>query len=135
MQQRTPNASERALTPSASTPHTLQLRQPQRTRSGSPEPGLAGEWQDARAGQGAQVGQGAQAGKVRRRGKVPNLVETFAHLDFGVFSAWEMGKVLKWLGMCVYPFAEFGGVIGLAGAGAGDGGAGEHVSRGGRCAT
>jgi len=67
---------------------------------------LAGEWQDARAGQGAQVGQGAQAGKVRRRGKVPNLVETFAHLDFGVFSAWEMGKVLKWLGMCVYPFAE-----------------------------
>jgi len=50
-------------------------------------------------------------GKVRKGGKVPNLVETFAHLDFGVFSAWETGKVLKWLGMCVYPFCRVLGVL------------------------
>jgi len=40
--------------------------------------------------------------KVRNGGKVRNFGETFAHLDFGVFSAWEMGKVRKCWEMCVY---------------------------------
>jgi len=41
-------------------------------------------------------------GKVRKGGKVRNLGDTFAHLDFGMFSAWEMGKVRKCWEMCVY---------------------------------
>ncbi len=45
---------------------------------------------------------GGASGKVRRWGKVRKLVETFEHLDFGVFSAWETGKVLKCWEMCVY---------------------------------
>ena len=39
---------------------------------------------------------------MRSRGKVRNFGEPFAHLDFGVFSAWETGKVRKCSEMCVY---------------------------------
>jgi len=55
--------------------------------------------------QGGPSGGWRSGGKVRTGGKVRNLGDTFAHLVFGVFCAWEMGKVRKWLGMCVYPFA------------------------------
>jgi len=51
---------------------------------------------------GVVVGVSGVGGKVRKGGKVRNLGETFAHLDFGVFSAWELGKVRKCGEMCVY---------------------------------
>jgi len=49
----------------------------------------------------ARCAEGGKVRKVSKVSKVRNLGEPFAHLDFGMFSAWETGKVRKCWEMCV----------------------------------